>query len=129
MGVDFRELQELQRRLKQAQSQVPALMQEIVDEISNEFLQEVIQRTPATNNNKLKNNWKKRVVANKNGTYTVEVYNDLEYASSVEYGSRNADNGWNEGKFMMTITSQMIQQRMNSITQPKVDKFLKGVFK
>jgi hypothetical protein len=33
------------------------LMQEIVDEISNEFLQEVIQRTPATNNNKLKNNW------------------------------------------------------------------------
>ena len=65
MGVDFRELKELQRRLEQAQSQVPALMQEIVDEISNEFLQEVIQRTPATNNNKLKNNWKKRVVANK----------------------------------------------------------------
>lgn len=108
MGVNFRELQELQRRLEQAQSQVPALMQEIVDEISNEFLQEVIQRTPATNNNKLKNNRKKRVVANKNETYTVEVYNDLEYASSVEYGSRTADNGWNEGKFMMTITSQMI---------------------
>ena len=62
MGVNFRELQELQKRLEQAQSQVPA-----------------------TNNNKLKNNWKKRVVANKNGTYTVEVYNDSEYASSVEY--------------------------------------------
>lgn len=107
MGVNFKELQELQRRLEQ----------------------EVIQRTPTTNNNKLKNNWKKRVVANKNGTYTVEVYNDLEYASSVEYGSKNADNGWNEGKFMMTITSQMIQQRMNSIAQPKIDKFLKGVFK
>lgn len=39
MGVNFKELQELQRRLEQAQSQIPALMQEIVDEISNEFLQ------------------------------------------------------------------------------------------
>ena len=88
MGVDFRELQELQRRLEQAQSQVPALMQEIVDEISNEFLQEVIQRTPATNNNKLKNNWKKRVVANKNGTYTVTVTtedNQGNYSTSEPY--------------------------------------------
>ncbi len=129
MGVDFRELQKLQKRLEQAQNQVPELIQQIVDDISNEFLQEVIKRTPTTNNNKLKNNWKKRVVAGKNGSYTVEVYNDLEYASSVEYGSRNANNGWNEGKFMMTITSQMIQQRMNKIAQPKLDNFLKGVFK
>ena len=129
MNVDFRDLKKLQKRLKQAQNQVPELMQQIVDEISNEFLQNVIQRTPTTNNNKLKNNWKKRVVANENGTYTVEVYNDLEYASLVEYGSKNGNNGWNEGKFMMTITSQMIQRRMNSIIQPKLDNFLKGVFK
>ena len=129
MNVDFRELKKLQKRLKQAQNQVPELMKQIVDEISNEFLQNVIQRTPTTNNNKLKNNWKKRVVANENGTYTVEVYNDLEYASLVEYGSKNDNNGWNEGKFMMTITSQMIQRKMNSIVQPKLDNFLKGVFK
>jgi len=62
MGVNFKELQELQRRLEQAQSQVLALMQEIVDEISNEFLQEVIQRTPATNNNKLKKTGRKELL-------------------------------------------------------------------
>lgn len=127
--VNFKELQELQKRLQQTQNQIPQLIQEIVDDISNEFLQEVKQRTPASDNNKLKNNWKKRVIAGKNGSYTVEIYNDLEYASSIEYGHKTESNGFKQGHFMMTITQQDIENRMNSLVQPKLEKALKGVFK
>ena len=128
MSCNFNELIELKNRLEQAVEDVPKLQQEIVEEIANEFLEEVKRRTPKTETNELANNWKKRVVQT-GVNYVVEVYNDCEYASHVEYGKRIGDNGWQSGKFMMTITSQMIQNRMDKIAQTKVDNFLKGVFK
>lgn len=127
--VDFKELIELQKRLKKAQAEVPKMIEQIVDDIGNEFLAEVKTKTPNSDNNKLKNNWKKKVSKVGNG-YQVEIYNDLEYASSVEYGHRiNGGKGWKEGKFMMTITENDIQRRLDKIAQPHIDNMLKGMFK
>lgn len=128
MSCNFKELIDLRNRLEQAVEDVPKLQQEIVEEIANEFLEEVKRRTPKTETNELANNWKKRVVST-GGNYVVEVYNDCEYASHVEYGKRIGNNGWQSGKFMMTITADMINARLDRIVQPKVDNFLKGVFK
>lgn len=127
-NVNFKQLQNLQKKLQQAEKQTSQVIEKIINDIADEFLQEVIDRTPNTDSNKLKNNWKKRIVS-KGSNYIVEVYNDIEYASNVEYGSRTADNGWNEGKFMMTITQQDIERRMQKIGQPTLDTFLQGVFK
>lgn len=128
--TDFSQLIQLQKQLEQAQSQVPALMEDIAKEIAKEFLQEVIERTPASDTNKLKKDWKCDFnVTRKGGSYMVTIKNENEIASMIEYGHRTENNGWKEGHFMMIITEQQIQRRMNSIVQPKLDNFLKGVFK
>lgn len=128
--VNFKELQELQKRLQQAQSQVPALMEDIAKDIAKEFLTSVINRTPASNTNELKKDWKCDFNVTRHGNnYVVTIKNENEIASFIEYGHRTENNGFKQGHFMMTITQQEIERRMNSIAQPKVDNFLKGVFK
>lgn len=127
MSCNFNELIELRNKLEQAVEDVPKLQQEIVEEIANEFLEDVKKRTPKTETNKLANSWKKRIVST-GSNYVVEVYNDCEYSKYVEYGKRIDDTGWQSGKFMMTITKNMIEQRMDKIAQSKLDNFLKGVF-
>lgn len=127
MSCNFNELIELRNKLEQAVEDVPKLQQEIVEEIANEFLEDVKKRTPKTKTNKLANSWKKRIVST-GSNYVVEVYNDCEYSKYVEYGKRIGDSGWQNGKFMMTITKNMIEQRMDKIAQSKLDNFLKGVF-
>lgn len=130
MGVNISGLKQLQKQLEQAQQQVPALIEDIVKDIAREFLNEVIRRTPTSNNNDLKQDWKCDFNVVKQGnSYKVTIKNENEIASYIEYGHRTENNGWKNGHFMMTITEQQIQAKMNTIAQPKVDKFLKGVFK
>lgn len=128
MGADFKELINLKNKLEQAIEDIPKLQEEIVNEIAEEFLQEVKRRTPKTDTNKLANSWNKRIIST-GSNYVVEVYNDCEYASYVEYGKRVSNNGWVSGKFMMTITKDIIQQRMNKKAQSKLNNFLNDVFK
>lgn len=128
MGTDFKELINLKNKLEQAIEDIPKLQEEIVNEIAEEFLQEVKRRTPKTDTNKLANSWNKRIIST-GSNYVVEVYNDCEYASYVEYGKRVGNNGWVSGKFMMTITKDIIQQRMNKKAQSKLNNFLNDVFK
>lgn len=127
---DFSQLIQLKKQLEQAQNQVPALMEDIAKDIAKEFLQKVIQKTPTSDTNKLKQDWKCDFnVTRKGGSYVVTIKNENEIASMIEYGHRTENNGWKNGRFMMTITEQEINARMNSIIQPKLDNFLKGVFK
>lgn len=130
MGVNISGLKQLQKQLEQAQQQVPALIEDNVKDIAREFLNEVIRRTPTSNTNDLKQDWKCDFNVVKQGnSYKVTIKNENEIASYIEYGHRTENNGWKNGHFMMTITEQQIQAKMNTIAQPKVDKFLKGVFK
>ena len=55
MSCNFNELIELRNKLEQAVEDVPKLQQEIVEEIANEFLEDVKKRTPKTETNKLAN--------------------------------------------------------------------------
>lgn len=128
--VDFKQLQELQQRLENAQQQIPATMEDIAKEIANEFLQKVIQRTPASNTNRLKNSWKCDFNVVKQGNnYVVTIKNEDEIASMIEYGHRTEKNGWKSGHFMMTITESEMRTKADIIAQRKVDELLKGVFK
>lgn len=129
MKVDFRELKQLQKQIEQAEKNFNKTIEKIVNDIADEFLAEVKAKTPSSDSNKLKENWKKRIVSNGSG-YTVEIYNDLEYASSVEYGHKiNDGKGWKQGHFMMTITENDIKNRMDKIAQPTIDDMLRGIFK
>lgn len=69
----------------------------------------------------------------------IEIVNPVEYASYVEYGHRQTPGryvpalgkqlkqGWVSGKFMLTISTQEIQNIAPNVLEMKITKFLKGV--
>lgn len=60
---------------------------------------------------------------------TIEIVNPVEYASYVEYGHRTRNHkGWVEGKFMLTISSQEVQEAAPAILEKKLQRKLGEVF-
>lgn len=58
-------------------------------------------------------------------TYVIEIVNPVEYASYVEYGHRTANHkGWVQGRFMLTISEQEIQNIAPKVLENKIKKFM-----
>ncbi len=58
-------------------------------------------------------------------TISIEIVNPVEYASYVEYGHRTANHqGWVQGRFMLTISEQEIQNIAPKVLESKIKKFL-----
>ena len=58
-------------------------------------------------------------------TLVIEIVNPVEYASYVEYGHRTPDHkGWVQGRFMLTISEQEIQEITPKVLEAKIKKFL-----
>lgn len=61
--------------------------------------------------------------------YQIEIINPVMYASYVEYGHRTRDHkGWVEGRFMLTISEQELDQQAPAIIERKLEKILGGLF-
>ena len=55
----------------------------------------------------------------------IVIVNPVEYASYVEFGHRTADHsGWVQGRFMLTISEQEIQQIAPKVLEAKIKKYL-----
>lgn len=130
ISMDFSSLVAMQKQLEQAQAEIDQIMIDTVKEMAEEFLKKVIQRTPNSDTNLLKKSWKTDFNVVKQGdTYSVTIVNESEIASFVEYGHKNAEGGWVEGHFMMTITEDEVRRKLPPIAQKKIENYLKGVFK
>lgn len=71
------------------------------------------------------NNLKVNHIGNK---IVIEIVNPVEYASYVEYGHRTANHkGWVQGRFMLTISEQEIQNIAPKVLESKIKKFLGSV--
>lgn len=68
-------------------------------------------------------------VVHSGDTYTIEIINPVEYAPYVEFGHRTRSGGWVEGEFMLTVSSQEIQNAAPDILEKKLQKKLGEVFK
>lgn len=61
--------------------------------------------------------------------YVIEIINPVEYASYVEFGHRTANHkGWVNGRFMLTISEQEIQQVAPAIIEKKLMKQMGELF-
>lgn len=61
--------------------------------------------------------------------YVIEIVNPVEYASYVEFGHRTANHkGWVNGRFMLTISEQEIQQAAPAIIEKKLMKQMGELF-
>lgn len=60
----------------------------------------------------------------------IEIVNPVDYASYVEFGHRTANhNGWVQGRFMLTISEQEIQNIAPKVLEAKINKFLGECFR
>lgn len=68
-------------------------------------------------------------VIKKGRIYTIILSNATNYSSFVEYGHRTVNGtGWVDGRFMMTISEDEIQEELPAILEERLNKFLKGYF-
>ena len=109
-----------------------------VKELAARLLRKVKLRTPvgvyAKSTGKkggtLRRNWTVGNVQKRGSEYTIEVFNPVHYAPYVEFGHRTRNHqGWVDGKFMMTISEQELQNDAPRFLMDKLNSFMGGMFK
>lgn len=148
------DLKKLQKQLnKIQQGNVEAFIEACAKELVARLLAKVIKRTPVgkyprrsgKKGGTLRRGWTSRTreeaasggkpnakayadsltINHYGNTLVIEIVNPVEYASYVEYGHRTSNHqGWIQGRFMLTISEQEIQNIAPKVIENKVKKFL-----
>ena len=147
-------LKKLQKQLnKIQQGNVEAFIEECAKELAARLLALVIPRTPVgvypkstgKKGGTLRRGWTSNTheeaasggsgnakayadsleIKHNGNTLVIEIVNPVEYASYVEFGHRTANHsGWVQGRFMLTISEQEIQQIAPKVLEAKIKKYL-----
>ncbi len=133
--VDFTELVALRDKIQNLQNVIDDFCIQVTQEISQDFVDAVIERTPGGQTGALKNNWVSNIIK-EGDIYKIEVINPLEYAEFVEFGHRQQPGryvkaigkrlkkSWVEGKLMLTVTERDLQRNLDKIIREKVNAFI-----
>lgn len=147
-------LKKLQKQLnKIQQGNVEAFIEDCAKELAARLLAKVIKRTPVgvypkstgKKGGTLRRGWTSNTheeaasggsgnakayadsleIKHNGNTLVIEIVNPVEYASYVEFGHRTANHsGWVQGRFMLTISEQEIQQIAPNVLEAKIKKYL-----
>ncbi|MCW2277736.1 HK97 gp10 family phage protein [Heliophilum fasciatum] len=119
---DFNDLKKLADNFQKALDErvVDRFIQEFLLEMAYRAERKIKKRTPVGvyKNGKvggtLRRNWRVGQVQRQGNEYVVEIFNNTEYAPFVEYGHRTGKEltKWVEGRFMMTISMQEMEQEL-----------------
>lgn len=85
----------------------------------------VMQSTSSKTGGTLRRGWDIGPVIKSGETYSVEIFNSVEYASYVEFGHRTRNHkGWVPGQYMLTISEEEMKNDLERIIQNKLkEKF------
>ena len=88
----------------------------------------------------LRDNWSVLPIEKKGNDYIVTVINNAQYASYVEYGHRQTPGrfvpalglrlkqSWVPGRYMLTISTQELEQQAPKLIEQKLYQFLRPIF-
>lgn len=119
--INYDDLKNFQKQLEEFNNS-NKYIGEIAEELAEILLKHVIDKTPVSTGN-LKNGWKISQLKKQGNTYTIEVFNDVEYASSVEYGNRNR-----QGKFMLTLSENELKRELKGLVEARIQAQLNKIF-
>jgi hypothetical protein len=150
---DYKQLQQLQRRLDRLQKvDLVSFCEDCAKELAARLLGKVIRRTPVGDyagggtlrrgltadteteaESKGRSNAKEYVEALKitktGNVYQIEIVNPVNYASYVEFGHRTRNHkGWVNGRFMLTISEEELDNQAPAILEKKLLKYLGEAF-
>lgn len=136
--VDYKQFLKLQKRLEELEKiDRDQFCRNVAKELAARLLAKVIKRTPVGQyppesgimGGTLRRGWTAEQITKTGNTYQIEIINPVHYASYVEYGHRTRDHkGWVEGRFMLTISEQELQQQAPAIIEKKLEQQLKELF-
>ena len=152
VNVDFKDLENFRNKIEKSlgSEQIDEFMESCAKELAARLLAKVIKRTPVGQYPKgsgkkggtLRRGWtggksqsgsayaNSLKVHHFGDAYVIEIVNPVEYSPYVEFGHRTRNHtGWVEGKFMLTISEQEIQNDAPRVLQNKLKKKLGEVFK
>lgn len=151
-SVNFRDLDRFRQQVESSlgANQVDQFIESCAKELAARLLAKVIKRTPVGQYPKgsgkkggtLRRGWtgeKSQAASAYAGSlkvnhfgnvYVIEIINPVEYASYVEFGHRTrGGDGWVEGKFMLTISEQEVENDAPKVLENKLKKKLGECFK
>ena len=148
--INFRDFERIQNNLeKMNQEQVDLFIDACAKELAARLLAKVIKRTPVGDypnssgkkGGTLRRGWTggktqsavayadSLTIHHFGDAYVIEIVNPVEYASYVEFGHRTSNHkGWVNGRFMLTISEQEIQNAAPAIIEKKLMKQMGELF-
>lgn len=137
---DLRNLKKFQKELEKLSEQdMDKLLLDCAKQLALELLRQVKQKTP-TKTGLLKNSWQVGNAKKQANGYVVEVFNSVEYASFVEHGhyqevgrfvpaiGKRLVSNYVEGKHMLYLSVQEVEDYAYSYIEREVERLLKKVF-
>ena len=130
--ADFKNFLEYQKKWTDPKllSDLDKFMLNFVDQKGQEIIAKTKLRTPV-DTGALRNAWQADK-AKKSGTdYYVQIFNNQDYASYVEYGTNAREWKWKNGAFMLTKSLNEVELKLHNDFDNKFTIFLrqKGIGK
>ena len=148
--INFRDFEKIKNNLEKLnQEQVDLFIDACAKELAARLLAKVIKRTPVGDypnssgkkGGTLRRGWTggktqsavayadSLTIHHFGDAYVIEIVNPVEYASYVEFGHRTSNHkGWVNGRFMLTISEQEIQNAAPAIIEKKLMKQMGELF-
>lgn len=138
MGAKYSQLVQFSNNLKRLNDvQREEYIIGCIKEIAARLLAKLSERTPVGDyddgrvGGTLRRGWtplQKLQIKKKGNTYIIDIVNNVEYASYVEYGHRTRNHkGWVKGKFMLTVSANEVNEMLPQILETRLKKLLKEV--
>lgn len=131
MKVDTKVLKDYRNSLGKFKRVTDEIFMEATYEVATRVFQATVKNTPV-DTGFLRESWNIDDVKKKGSVYEIEISNDVEYASYVEYGHRIVRGGntlgWKDGVFMLTISEKNLEKVMDRIFQRKFEKRFKDLW-
>lgn len=131
MKIDTKVLKDYRNSLGKFKRVTDEIFMEAVYEVAGRVFRATVKNTPV-DTGFLRESWNIDDVKKKGNVYEIEISNDVEYASYVEYGHRIVRGGntlgWKDGVFMLTISEKNLEKVMDRIFQRKFEKRFKELW-
>ena len=125
MGVDYNEFKKFVENYEHISQEFDSFMQGFLQKNALEVLAKTKLRTPVDTCD-LRKHWFLTDVRRDGNKLVIEICNDMEYATYVEYGhlTKTSDK-WVNGYFMVTVPLDEVERKMPRRFQSEFKKFVR----
>lgn len=109
---------------KSLQSDLSSFMENFLKQQGRKVIGKTMLRTPV-DTGALRASWQLGNIEKKGSSYEIDILNNQDYASFVEYGTVERQWKYKDGVFMLTKSINDVEQKINNDFNKEFENFLK----